>query len=194
MKPNLLQILGEDLQLLIFSYLNATDLTNLCYVSKYYRRLIFKTFDKYYNISTGFCSIELWMNKIEENLWGLIENIFNDLNDDINFDFDFNYVNLFKEFRHLSLFSVCLHFLRCRRSCERNFAGYCRMCSRVRDNAFYEFNAFLSVNLSEQDGYLGISCLESVAFDAFLSQPGCFPYAFSESGLKCTHHEIFHYT
>ena len=84
MKPNLLQILGEDLQLLIFSYLNATDLTNLCYVSKYYRRLIFKKFDKYYNISTGFFSTELWMNKIEENLWQLIENIYNDLNDDID--------------------------------------------------------------------------------------------------------------
>ena len=142
MKPNLLQILGEDLQLLIFSYLNATDLTNLCYVSKYYRRVIFKKFDKYYNISTGFCSIELRMNKIEENLLGLIENISNDLNDYIDFDIDFYYHNLFKEFRHLSLFSVCLHFLRCRRSCEINFAGYCRMYSRVRDNEFYEFNAF----------------------------------------------------
>ena len=48
--------------------------------------------------------------------------------------------------------------------------------------------------MSEQDGYLDISCLESVDFDAFLSQPGYFPYAFSESGQKCTHHEIFHYT
>ena len=192
MKSNLLQILGKDLQLLIFSYLNAIDLINLCYVSKYYRKLILKKFDKYFNLSTGFCSIYSWMNTFEDNIYGLIKNIFNELNDYIDFDFELNCDNLFKEFRHLSLFSACLHFLRCRRSCEKNVVSYCRICSRVRDNAFYEFNAFLSVKLGEEDGYL-INCLESVDLDVFLSQPGYFPYAFCESDT-CTHHEVFNYT
>ena len=73
------------MHLFIFSYLNANDLINLCYVSKYYRRCVLKKIDRYYNISTGFCSTELWANKIEENLRGLIDNIFNDLID-IEFD------------------------------------------------------------------------------------------------------------
>ena len=192
MKPNFLQALGEDLHLLIFSYLNANDLINLCYASKYYRRCILKKFDKYYNISTGFYSTELWTKKIEDNLWGLIENIYNDLIDNY-FDFEWNYDNLLNEFHHLSLFSVCLHFLKCQKSCEKNYAGYCRKCSRVHDNAFYEYNAFLSVKVSNMDGYLSMSYLESVDFDVFLTQPGYFHYAFCESGHKCTHHEIFNY-
>ena len=67
------------------------------------------------------------------------------------------------------------------------------MCSRVRDDGFYEFNAFLSVKVSDMDDYLGISCLESVDFDVFLTQPGYFSYAFCESGHKCTHHQVFSY-
>ena len=116
-------------------------------MSKYYRKLVLKKFDKYYNISTSFCSTELWLNKIEENLWGVIENIYNDLFDTFTFDFEWHYDNLFKEFRHLSLFSVCLHFLRYQRSCEMTVAGYCRMCLRVCDNDFHDYNAFLCVKV-----------------------------------------------
>ena len=128
---------------IIFSYLNAIDLI----VSKYYRKLVLKKFDKYYNISTSFCSTELWLNKIEENLWGVIENIYNDLFDTFTFDFEWHYYNLFKEFRHLPLFSVCFHFLRYQRSCEMTVAGYCRMYLRVRDNDFHDYNAFLCVKV-----------------------------------------------
>ena len=67
------------------------------------------------------------------------------------------------------------------------------MCSRVCDDGFYEFNALLSVKVSDMNDYLGISCLESVDFDVFLTQPGYFSYAFCESGHKCTHHQVFSY-
>ena len=110
--------IGEDLQLLIFSYLNVTDLINFCYVSRYYRKLMLKRFEKYYNLAIGLCSIYSWTNVLEDNIWGLIENIYNELNDFYAFDFELNYHGLFKELRHLSLFSVCQHFLRCHRSCS----------------------------------------------------------------------------
>ena len=179
-----MQIIGEDLQAIIFSYLNAIDLINLCYVSKYYIKLILSFLKKHYNISTGFCSVRFWTNKIEENLYGSIENIYNNLFDTIAFDVEWNYDNLFKEFHHPSLFSVCLHFLRCQRSCEKNCANYCRMCSRVR---------FLSLKVSDMDGYLNISNSDRVDFDVFLSQPAYFPYAFCELGRKCTQHQVFNY-
>ena len=106
------------------------------------------------------------MNKTEENLWGVIENIYNDLSDTFAFDFEWHYHNLFKEFRHLFLFSVCLYFLRCQRSCETTISGYCRMCSRVRDNDFHDYNAFLSVKVSNMIDYLSINQLP-VDFDVF---------------------------
>ena len=147
------------MHLIIFSFLNAIDLINLCYVSKYYRKFLLQKFHKYYNISTVFCSTELWLNKIEENLWGVIENIYNDWSYTFAFDFEWHYDNLFKEFRHLSLFSVCLHFFRCQRSCKAVTAGYCRMCSRVHDNNFHDYNAFLSLKVSKMDDYLSINQL-----------------------------------
>ena len=165
--------IGEDLQLLIFFYLNVTDLINFCYVTRYYRKLILKKFEKYYSLATGFCSIYSWTNVLEDKIWGLIENIYNELNDFYAFDFELNYDGLFKEFRHLSLFSVCQHFLRCHRSCQTKFARYCKICSRVRDNNCFEYSAFLSVQLCEKDGYL-YSTQERVKLDVFFVSTALF--------------------
>ena len=49
-------------------------------------------------------------------------------------------------YRNLSLFSVCLHMLRCYRSCDKR-AGYCKACSRVRDFPFCEGNAFSNLRV-----------------------------------------------
>ena len=73
-------------------------------------------------MSTGFCSVKYWTNKIERNVFELIQAINNELFESKTFDVEENYNKLIKRFRHMSLFSVCLHFLRCRRSCEKNMA------------------------------------------------------------------------
>ena len=114
------QNLQEELQLNTLSYLNAIDLITLCYVSQYFRTLVLKKIYKHYDISTGFCAIKYWTKRIEENVFGLSQSIHN-----IHeaFDFEEIYDKLIKEFRHMSLFSVCLHFLRCRRTCEKK-SGY----------------------------------------------------------------------
>ena len=67
------------------------------------------------------------------------------------------------------------------------------MCSRVRNNNFYDYNAFLFVKVSNVDGYVSMSCFESVNFDVFLSQPAYFPFALSKSGRKCSQHQVFSY-
>ena len=149
-------------------------------MSKYYRRCVLTKFDKCYNIITGFSALELWATKMQGNLWGLIDNIFNDIT--AEFDPKGYYQLLFKEFRHLPLFSVCLHFLRCQRSCE-NYAGYCRLCSRVKDYSFLELNTFLSIKVS--DGYLGLNHYENVDFDVFLTRPAYFWCDFVETDRKC---------
>ena len=62
------------------------------------------------------------------------------------FDHEINYLNLMTSYRNLSLFSVCLHMLRCYRSCDKR-AGYCKACSRVRDFPFCEGNAFSNLRV-----------------------------------------------
>ena len=69
--------LEEELQLNILSYLNATDLITFCYVSKYFRTPVLKKNYKHYDISTGFCAIKYWTNRIEENVFGLTKSIHN---------------------------------------------------------------------------------------------------------------------
>ena len=174
-------------QLRILSYLNAIDLITPCYVLKYFRKFVLKKFHKYYDISTGFCVIKYCTNRIKEDVFGLTQSIHN-----IHeaFDFEENHDKLIENFRHMSLFSVCLHFLKCRRSCEKK-SGYCKMCSRVRENTFYDYNAFLGLKVSHVDDYLGIRSSEKIDLDVFLNRPAYFPYCFAESFGRCTDQQVF---
>ena len=63
------------------------------------------------------------------------------------------YFKLIREFRHMSLFLICLHFLRCTRSCDRK-SNYCRVCTRVREKFFFECNAFSSLCVCACGTYL----------------------------------------
>ena len=60
------------MQLRLLLYLNAKDFITLCYVSKYFRKLVLKQFNKHYEISTGFCAAAFWVKEIEENVYKLI--------------------------------------------------------------------------------------------------------------------------
>ena len=139
-------------------------------MSKYFGTLVLKKFYKYYDINTGFCAIKYSTNRIEENAFGLTHSIHN-----IHEDFDIEeiYDKLIKTCCYMSLFSVCLPFLRRRRSCEKK-SGCCKMCSRVRENTFYDYNAFLSLKVSRMDDYLDISSSERVDLDVFLNRPAFF--------------------
>ena len=65
------------------------------------------------------------------------------------------------------------------------------MCSRVRENTFYEYNAFLSLKVSSNtDDYLNISSSERIDLDVFLTKPAYFPYYFTESSGKCSDSEV----
>ena len=159
---NIWQNVQEELQLNTLTYLNAIHLITLCYVSKYFGTRALKKFYKHYDISTGFCAFKYWTNRFEENIFGLSQSIHN-----IHEAFD---DKLVKKFRHMSLFSVCLHFLRCQRSCEKK-SGYCKMCSRVKENTFYDYNAFLNLKVSRMDDYLDTSSSERNDLDVFLNRP-----------------------
>ena len=59
------------------------------------------------------------------------------------------------------------------------------MCSRVRENTFYDYNAFLNL-----DDYLDISSSERVDLDVFLNTPAYFRYCFCESPRSYTDHQV----
>ena len=138
-KIDILQYVDEELQLKIISYLTSHYLITLCFVSKYYRKLVLNKYVKYHDLSTSVCSVKYWRTRIEKNLFILHEQIHD------NFDcfyFEESYFEMCKKFRHLSLFSVCLHLLTCKRSCEKKINSYCRLCSRMRANNFFDMDKF----------------------------------------------------
>ena len=63
---NIWHHLGKELQLRILLYLNAKDLITLCYVSKYFKKLVLKQFEKHYDISTGFFAVSFWTKKLRK--------------------------------------------------------------------------------------------------------------------------------
>ena len=137
---------------------------------------------------------------IQKNLFNLIQDIHNDtfFNETFytyNFDFEQNYEKLLKKFRHMSLFSVCLHFLRCRRSCDRKI-NCCKICSRVHDNDFYDIDKFSNVTLLSYPSFLDILSEERVDFDVFLckSTSACCSLCNRDSlGKKCANFEVFNF-
>ena len=70
--------------------------------------------------------------------------------------------------------------------------GYCKVCSRFRENTFYESYAFLNLIVdSTTDDYLNISSSERIDLDVFLNKPTYFPYCHCESIGKCSDFEVF---
>ena len=102
------QYLHEELQLEKFSYFNSHDLITLCFVSKFHRKFALNKYVKYYDLSTGFCSVRYWKTKIEKNIFNLNKKIHEVIE---VFEFEESYFKMCKQFRDLSLFLVCLHFL-----------------------------------------------------------------------------------
>ena len=112
------------------------------------------------------CSRNLGKNEIAGNVYKLIEAISNEFFHTYAFDFEGNYDRLIKKFCHMSVFSVCLQYLRCGRSSEKK-SGYCKVCLKVRENTFYDYNAFLSLKVSDIDNYLDISSSRRIDLDVF---------------------------
>ena len=66
----------------------------------------------------------------------------------------------------MSLFSICLHFLRCTRSSDKK-SNYCRGCSRVREKFFFECNAFSNLSVCSVGTYLDCSSSDLLDLDVF---------------------------
>ena len=110
-----------------------------------------------------------------------------------HFDYEENFFGLLKQFRHLSLFSICLHFLRCVRSCEHVWgtAPYCRLCSRVCNTEFKSRNIFQDIIFSKDKAVLGLTSNYRINLDVFyrinvdVSNADDYSKYFFEKNEKC---------
>ena len=165
----------QELQLKFFLYFNSHDLITLCFVSKFHRKFVLNKYFKYYDLSTGFCSVRYWKTKIEKNIFNLNQKIHEVIE---FFDFEESYFKMYKKFRYLSLFSVCLHFLTWQKSCEK-IASYCRICSRVKDNNFFNLDKFQDLRVypksHHKDDYLYLDN-KLIDLDVVLNRPAYFDY------------------
>ena len=109
---------------LLISYLSNKDIINLITVLKLTRNYILNYFKDIYHLSNGFTSDVHWFSMLERIARGLTLEVSNStFSDDNFFNYHFDceecFFGLIKQLRHLSLSSVCLHFLGCVRSCEK---------------------------------------------------------------------------
>ena len=185
---------------LLICYLSAKDIINLYHVSKIYKQTILKKFLQIFNISTGFCSADQWNLLIQKFCFYLIEDLLCQQYFDQNFfnyhfDFDENYSGLLKEFRHLSLFSVCLHFLRCITSCDikMNIPFHCKLCSRVFDHNFAPCNSYGNLLITFSSSVLDLSHDHRIDLDVFLSNAYIILKNYTKNNGECLFFQSFEY-
>ena len=103
---------------------------------------------------------------------------------------------LLKKFKiHLSLFSLCMHFLRCIRSCERvpNSPSYCKVCSRVVDH-FKCKSSFRNIHVtSDGSTLLGLISYQVWNLDVFVSNADDYFKFFKVKDNFCSYFALFSY-
>ena len=88
--------------------------------------------------------------KICHNLFNLFSKLYTDLS--LFFDFELYTIKLTKTIRHILLISLCLHFLRCFKSCDKlPKSKFCFYCSHVKARNYEKPIYFLDIIVEERD-------------------------------------------
>ena len=172
-------------------YLSTRDVLNLCFISRVIRKIVLKVFNKIFCVSEDFCPSGQWFKLIKRNCFALIEEIYSSFFEDrFIFDFDENHSKLLSEFSHMSLFSICLHFLRCTRSCDKK-SYYCLLCSRVHENLFFECNAVSKLRVCPYGSYLDMKSCHCLELDVFLIDAETCVSGYTKLTKNCSFFKFF---
>ena len=184
------------------NYLPVTVFNNLLFVSMYTRQVIFKKFEDIYYLSTGFTSEKHWYSIVQKTAQDLCKVVLNEkFYDPVFFKYHFDYEDrvcaLLEKFKtHLSLFSVCMHFLRCIRSCERvpNSPSYCKVCSRVQEFHFNCRSSFGNIQVTSLGTtLLGLGCNQICDLYVFVSKADDYFKFFKVKDNFCSYFALFSY-
>ena len=91
------------------NFLNSTDLIILVYTSRCLRFFVLVKFKSYWKLSSVFCSFDQWDTKLNQIFFNHLNILHLDL-DNCVLDFEYYILKLRKVKRHLSLFSICIHY------------------------------------------------------------------------------------
>ena len=106
----------------------------------------------------------------------MIQAIHNEMFEIKSFNFEENYDKLIKRFRHMSLFSVFCIFWDVEGLLKKKY-GYCKVCSSVRENCFYDLSKFSNLIVrSDLDDNLHITSSDRVDLDVFVNCLSYFEY------------------
>ena len=114
-----------------------------------------------------------------------------------HFDYEDRVCTLLEKFKtHLSLFLVCMHFLRCIRPCERvpNSPTYCKVCLRVADFHFNCRSSFRNIHVtSDGTTLLGLGSDQVCDLDVFVSNADDYFKFLKVQNDFCSYFALFSY-
>ena len=136
----------------LFDFLSCIDLINLNHTSTFFRRNILDKLFKYCDCAEIFCIAKEWQRLLNNNIHNLLLELYGNALNDNYFCYEY-LVLIFEEVkRHLTLFSIILHFLRCGRKCD----GLCKKncCfyySRIEPRSFDSPSYFFDIITEQRD-------------------------------------------
>ena len=177
------------------NYLNSNDLITLLYTSRCLRFFVLIKFKSYWKLSRDFCSFDKWDEKLTQNYFYLLNKLHLDL-DNCVFDFEYYYIiKLRKVKRHLSLFSICIHYMRCTRSCDKlPKSKYCFYCSRLRMSNVDIPSNFYDIDmdpLDYSDNFQDLMGYSTVDLDIQADPMPFFDNTLKRSSTLCEQFEVY---
>ena len=145
-------------------------------------------------MSSGFCSFDQWDEKLTHNFFNFLNKLYSDL---YNYVFDFEYYisKLRKVKRHLSLFSICIHYMKCTRSCDTlPKSKYCFYCSCVRMLNFDIPSNFYDIDMDPHnysENFRNLRCYSTVELDIQVDPMPFFDNTFQISSTLCDQFEVY---
>ena len=166
----------------------------LFYTSRSLRFFVLVKFKSYRKLSNGFCSFDQWDEKLTQNFFDLLNKLYLDL-DNCVFDFEYYTLKLRKVKRHLSLFFICIHYMRCIKSCDKlRKSKYNFYCSRVRMSDFAYPSNFYNIDMDPHNYSENIRNLmeySTVDLDIQQDPMPSFDNALKRSSTLCEQFEVY---
>ena len=104
-------------------------------------------------VEYSFCSFDHWNEILTQNFFNLLNKLYLDI-DNCVFDFEYYYIFKLRKVKRLSLFPICIHYMRCTRSCDKlPKSKFCFYCSRVRMSNFDMPSNFYDIDMDPHDYY-----------------------------------------
>ena len=145
-------------------------------------------------VEYGFCTFDQWDEKLTQNFFNLMNKLYLDL-DNCVFDFEYYYIFKLRKVKRLSLFSICIYYMRCTRSCDKlPKSKYCFYCSRVRMSNFDVPSNFYDIDMDPHDysdNFRNLMAYSTIDLDVQVDPMPFFDNTLNRSNTLCEQFEVY---